>query len=206
MCSLFIRSLEIGGSRVGSELTDIFTGPSPSFALLPSPSQDGYQSSRITSPHFSVPTQKEECRGEGRIFPPLAFLLSDNKIFLIILPSFTYISLARTRSHAHPWVNYYQQGSDSQDWLKSIMIHPLGLGTFPPEQKPEVYQQERRGMVKKPAANSSYIDRHNPSCIQPIASPLTPFALLSKGKGREWRRGQQRLKKYSKGVLGGRVE
>ena len=86
------------------------------------------------------------------------------------------------------------------------MIHPLGLGTFPPEQKPEVYQQERRRMVKKLAANSSYIDGHKPSYNQPIASRLTPFALLSRGKGRQWERGQQKLKKYSKGALGGRVE
>lgn len=200
MRSLFIRSLEIGGPRVGSELTDIFTRPNPPLLCCPHHHKMATRAPG-SHPHISVsqPKKKNAAVKEG-FFPPLAFLLSDNKIFLIILQSFTYISLARTRSHAHPWVNHYQQGSDSQDWLKSIMLHPLGLGTFPPEQKPEVYQQERRGMVKKPEANSSYIDGHKPSCIQPIASPLTPFALLSRGKGREWGRGQQRLKKYSKGV------
>lgn len=71
------------------------------------------------------------------------------------------------------------------------MIHPLELGTFPPEQKTEVYQQERRPMAKKQAANSGYM----PSYKQPIARFLTLFALLLKEAFREGERVGGRLEK-----------
>lgn len=73
------------------------------------------------------------------IFFLLAFLLSGSKIFLSITKIFAYISLTRTESHAHPWTNHYKQRSDFHNLFKPIIIHPLGLGTFTPEQKTEVY-------------------------------------------------------------------
>lgn len=71
------------------------------------------------------------------------------------------------------------------------MIHPLELGTFPPEQKTEVYQQERRPMAKKQAANSG----HTPSCKQPVARSLTLFAPLLREAFREGERVGKRLEK-----------
>ena len=76
------------------------------------------------------------------------------------------------------------------------MIHPLELGTLPPEQKTEVllievYQQERRPMAKKQAANSGY----TPSYKQPIARSLTLFAPLLKEAFKEGERVGKRLGK-----------
>ena len=71
------------------------------------------------------------------------------------------------------------------------MIHPLELGTLPPEQKTEVYQQERRPMAKKQAANSGY----TPSYKQPIARSLTLFAPLLKEAFKEGEKVGKRLGK-----------
>jgi hypothetical protein len=86
---LFYKKPRDGWPQPGSELADIFTRLGPSFALLPSP-PDGYQSSRI-NPYISSSQPRRKSAGvkEG-FFSSLAFLLSDRKIFLIILQLFTF--------------------------------------------------------------------------------------------------------------------
>lgn len=145
----------------------------------------------ITSSQINLKPE-EECRVKMIIFS-LALLLPGSKSFLRI----PWCLLTSHWPGVGPSPDY-QQGSGFQDWLEPIVLHSLGLGMNPAEQKTTLLVRKKGNVCKAGSYTGRWARTPRAGCQ---ASKL--FALWGEAPGGG--KGQQQLRKQNKGIFRSRV-
>lgn len=147
---------------------------------------------QASHPHKSISSQKEECRVKMIIFS-LALLLPGSKSFLRI----PWCLLTSHWPGVGPSPDY-QQGSGFQDWLEPIVLHSLGLGMNPAEQKTTLLVRKKGNVCKAACYTGRWARTPRAGC-----QASKPFALWGEAPGGG--KGQQQLRKQNKGIFRSRV-
>ena len=153
--------------------------------------------------HFIIPTQKEECRGKGRILFLFSFPVIRQENLSHNPPVVYFLSLARTRSHAHPWVNYYEQDQISMIDLSQVWFIPWSWGHFPLNKKQKSISKREGQWLK--SRQPTVATRHLWATYCQVSDPLCPSlerSLQRRGESRV--EAGKKLKKYNKGGFKGK--
>ena len=181
----------------------LISSPGSAHSLLCCPHHQMGTRAPESHPHISSsqPRRKRAGVKEG-FFSSLAFLLSDRKIFLIILQLFTFSHWPELGPIAHPWVNYYEQDQISMIDLSQAWFIPWSWGHFPLNKKQKSISKREGQWLK--SRQPTVATRHLWATYCRVSDPLCPSlerSLQRRGESRG--EAGKKLKKYNKGDFKG---